>query len=62
MPEAMSFDEVAAAHPDCEIVRVRHYDTGFEACLMIPRDKIALATHPPFWRHGETLAIYPINP
>lgn len=53
----MTFDEVAKAHPDCEIVRVCHHQIGIEACLVIPRDKIKAAAHPPFWRHGETIHI-----
>ena len=57
MPEPMTFDEVAKAHPDCEIVRVCHHQIGIEACLVIPRDKIKAAAHPPFWRHGETIHI-----
>jgi hypothetical protein len=60
--EALSFKEVAAANPDCEIVRVLHRQAGIEAFLMIPRDKIAKAAHPPFWRHGETMAINPAPP
>ncbi len=52
--------------PEVEIVIVRYliplppeYPNGFQAELHIPRAKIATATHPPFWRDGQTMTISP---
>lgn len=69
MQEALTCRQVAEQHPNHEIVHVHYhlpvmpdYPNGFEAALMIPRDKIAQAAHPPFWRHGQTIHINPVPP
>lgn len=55
MPEA---DDVEIVHV-VFLVPTPEYPQGFEADLCIPRNSIKQAALPPFWRHGETLTIYP---
>lgn len=58
------FHQACNDRPDCEIVVLLHtaFGQSYTALIAIPRDHIAKAAIPPFWRHGEVMHIDKAKP